>query len=231
MTTKMNSSFSRKRRSADDAADGGAPVYRKFISIFGKRANGYPIIVTQGVAQHDAILLDCNDDENPKEYLAKFADDPDHQVLIHWSLAGYNAYVPVSSITLKKIDAAPPVRKAAMNSGLSAHSSTEEEEAETRSDDDDEAASAFDEARDYFPGDGGGDNDEGGKRNVNINNEENENASVSTEEEISLSDDDDDSYVTKDSDKTDLPEEEGGEVGEDADVDVSNLSLSLSLSL
>ena len=72
--------------------------------------------MTQGVAQHDAILLNCNDDENPEEYLANLADDD--RVKIRWLHAGWNDFVPVGSIALKEMDAAPPVREAAVNSGL-----------------------------------------------------------------------------------------------------------------
>ena len=76
----------------DDVAGGGKrrPKYQKIKS---GRTLGYPITVTQGVAQHDAILLDCNDDQNPEEYLAKLADDD--RVKIRWLHAGWNDFVPV----------------------------------------------------------------------------------------------------------------------------------------
>ena len=47
----------------------------------------------QAAAQHDAILLNCNDDENPEEYLAKLADDD--RVKIRCSHAGWNDFVLV----------------------------------------------------------------------------------------------------------------------------------------
>ena len=102
-----------------DNSDGNrkaAPVYQKIKS---GRTLGYPITVTQGgtnnkISQHDAILLNC--DENPEEYLGKFAYDD--KVKIRWMIAGYSDFVAVGTITLKQIDAAPPTRKAAANSGL-----------------------------------------------------------------------------------------------------------------
>jgi hypothetical protein len=66
-------------------------------------------------SQHDAILLNCND-KNPEDYLAKFAYDD--KVKIKWVHAGYNDFVAVGTITLKKMHAAPPIRQAAANSGL-----------------------------------------------------------------------------------------------------------------
>ncbi len=97
----------------DDVAGGGKrPKYQKIKS---GRTLGYPITVIQGVAQHDAILLDCNE-QDPEEYLEKLADD--YRVKIRWLHAGWTDFVPVGSIALKEIDVAPPVREAAVNSGL-----------------------------------------------------------------------------------------------------------------
>lgn len=104
-----------------EAAAPPTPVYQKIKS---GRTLGYPITVTQGgtnnkISQHDAILLNC--DENPEEYLAKFAYDD--KVKIRWMIAGYSDFVAVQTIQLKQIDAAPPTRKAAANSGLIQESS------------------------------------------------------------------------------------------------------------
>lgn len=104
------------RSAVEAAAPPTPPVYQK---IKAGRTLGYPITVTQdGVnrnSQHDAILLNCND-ENPEEYLAKFAYND--KVKIKWVHAGYNDSVAVGTITLKKMHAAPPTRKAAADSGL-----------------------------------------------------------------------------------------------------------------
>ena len=109
-----SSNTTKRPRQSNDTA---ASVYQKIKS---GRTLGYPITVTQGgpnrSSQHDAILLNCNDDENPKEYLAKLAYND--RVKIRWLHAGWTDFVPVGSITLKEMDVAPPVREAAVNSGL-----------------------------------------------------------------------------------------------------------------
>ncbi len=121
---EASTSYSVKRSKKSDSSDDNrkaAPLYQK---IKLGRTLGYLVTVTQGgtnsrVSQHDAILLNC--DENPEEYLAKFAYDD--KVKIRWRIAGWSEYVAVQTIRLKQIDAAPPTRKAAANSGLMLQSS------------------------------------------------------------------------------------------------------------
>ena len=109
------SNVAKRPRQTNDKDD-NAPVYQKIKS---GRTVGYPITVTQGGAnrdsQHDAILLNC-DDTNPEDYLAKFAHDD--RVKIRWLHAGWNDFVAVGTIQLKKMDTSPPIRQAAANSGL-----------------------------------------------------------------------------------------------------------------
>jgi len=62
------------------------------------RTWGYPIVVTQGKTEHEAILLGC-DDDNPQEYLNTTKND-NVDVKIKWKVAGYNDIVPASSIRL-----------------------------------------------------------------------------------------------------------------------------------
>ena len=64
------------------------------------RTSGYPIVVTQGKTEHDAILLNCNTD-NPQDYLTKHIHK---RVKIRWQGAGYNDDVLASSVRLKHID-------------------------------------------------------------------------------------------------------------------------------
>jgi len=59
---------------------------------------GYPIIVTTGKSKHEAILLDCNDD-NPQLFLQRNVN-----VKIRWKVAGYNDNVPASDVKLQNID-------------------------------------------------------------------------------------------------------------------------------
>jgi len=78
------------------------------------RISGYPIIVSQEVgSEHDAILLGCKD--NPQDYLN---NNKDGKVKIRWKFAGYNGLVPTHTVRLKLVDGAPPIRKAAVMSGL-----------------------------------------------------------------------------------------------------------------
>ena len=56
---------------------------------------GYPIIVTTGKSKHEAILLDCNDD-NPQLFLQRNVN-----VKIRWKVAGYNDNVPASNVKLQ----------------------------------------------------------------------------------------------------------------------------------
>jgi len=78
------------------------------------RISGYPIIVSQVGSEHDAILLGCK--ENPLEYLES---NKDGKVKIRWKFAGYNGLVPTHTVRLiKLVDGAPPIRKAAVLSGL-----------------------------------------------------------------------------------------------------------------
>jgi len=78
------------------------------------RISGYPIIVSQVGSEHDAILLGCKD--NPQEYLN---NNKDGKVKIRWKFAGYIGLVPTHTVRLiKLVDGAPPIRKAAVLSGL-----------------------------------------------------------------------------------------------------------------
>ena len=77
------------------------------------RISGYPIIVSQVGSEHDAILLGCKD--NPQDYLN---NNKDGKVKIRWKFAGYNGLVPTHTVRLKLVDGAPPIRKAAVMSGL-----------------------------------------------------------------------------------------------------------------
>ena len=77
------------------------------------RVSGYPIIVSQVGSEHDAILLGCK--ENPQDYLDS---NKDGKVKIRWKFAGYNGLVPTNTVKLKLVDSAPPIRKAAVLSGL-----------------------------------------------------------------------------------------------------------------
>ena len=85
------------------------------------RVSGYPIVVTQGKSEHDAILLD--DDfvyEDPQEFLDRISkthrlalqQGPARKVIlgekegqrlveIRWTVAGYNDCVPVADVRLK----------------------------------------------------------------------------------------------------------------------------------
>ena len=133
---RSSSSTKKKRRHHDNVGDNVLPSNstkrpkksgirdkRKVAQVYQKiksgRTVGYPITVTQGAAQHDAILLNCK--ENPEQYLENIARD--ERVKIRWLHAGWNDYVAVQSIQLKQIDAAPPTRQAAANSGLLLQSS------------------------------------------------------------------------------------------------------------
>jgi len=80
------------------------------------RVSGYPIIVSQVGSEHDAILLGCKLTDNPQEYLN---NNKDGKVKIRRKFAGYNGLVPTNTVRLiKLVDGAPPIRKAAVLSGL-----------------------------------------------------------------------------------------------------------------
>jgi len=79
------------------------------------RVSGYPIIVSQVGSEHDAILLGCKSTDNPQEYLN---NNKDGKVKIRWKFAGYNGLVPTHTVRLKVADFTPPIRKAAVLSGL-----------------------------------------------------------------------------------------------------------------
>ncbi|KAL9184754.1 hypothetical protein ACHAXT_012724 [Thalassiosira profunda] len=60
------------------------------------RVNGYPVVVTQGKSEHEAILLGC-DDGDPRQFLAQNADG---KVKIKWIIAGYNDKVSPTMVRL-----------------------------------------------------------------------------------------------------------------------------------
>ena len=93
--------------------DGSLSLYK---TVKEGRIVGYPIIVTQsGGTEHDAILLGCKADENPEEHLATHRDG---KVKIRWKYAGYNGNVSTNTVRLKLMNIVPPIRKAAVLSGL-----------------------------------------------------------------------------------------------------------------
>ena len=84
------------------------------------RASGYPVVVTQGKSEHEAILRGCGDDENVEAHLA---DNIDGNVKIRWKTAGYDDSVPTKSVRLQNLGgAAHPVlgRRAVALSNLPA---------------------------------------------------------------------------------------------------------------
>ena len=85
----------------DESSTTKAVLYKK---IKVGRQSGYPIIVTQGKIDHEAILLDCEDyDDDPQTYLTTVIDsDVDcGDVKIKWKVAGYTDYVPATSVRLQ----------------------------------------------------------------------------------------------------------------------------------
>ena len=86
----------------DESSTTKAVLYKK---IKVGRQSGYPIIVTQGKIDHEAILLDCEDyDDDPQTYLTTVIDsDVDcGDVKIKWKVAGYTDYVPATSVRLQQ---------------------------------------------------------------------------------------------------------------------------------
>ena len=59
---------------------------------------GYPVTVTTAKSKHEAILLDCNDN-NPQDFLKQNVN-----VKIRWKVAGYNDNVPAINVKLQNID-------------------------------------------------------------------------------------------------------------------------------
>jgi len=113
-TTKKVKNIATSRDNSNDASlssvDNIIPIYQ---IVKEGRVSGYPIIVSQVGSEHDAILLGCKD--NPQDYLN---NNKDGKVKIRWKFAGYNGLVPTHTVRLKVVDGAPPIRKAAVLSGL-----------------------------------------------------------------------------------------------------------------
>ena len=105
-----NENTSTTRNDTDISPPEQVPIYQ---IVKEGRVSGYPIIVSQVGSEHDAILLGCKD--NPQDYLNK---NKDGKVKIRWKFAGYNGLVPTNTIRLKVMDFNPPIRKAAVLSGL-----------------------------------------------------------------------------------------------------------------
>lgn len=86
------------------------------------RVSGYPVTVTQGKSELEAILIGCDDDVDPQVYISRAINGRDGNavhlwgrprprpvdpsVMVRWSVAGYDDVVPVSSVRLR-----PPERQ------------------------------------------------------------------------------------------------------------------------
>lgn len=65
------------------------------------RASGYPVVVTQGKIEHEAILLGCDDD--PAEHLT---NNIEGKVKVRWIVAGYNDSVAAKSVRMQNVGGA-----------------------------------------------------------------------------------------------------------------------------
>eukprot|EP00581_Thalassiosira_minuscula_P014710 CAMPEP_0183719358 /NCGR_PEP_ID=MMETSP0737-20130205/12337_1 /TAXON_ID=385413 /ORGANISM="Thalassiosira miniscula, Strain CCMP1093" /LENGTH=502 /DNA_ID=CAMNT_0025949075 /DNA_START=12 /DNA_END=1520 /DNA_ORIENTATION=+ len=70
------------------------------------RVYGYPIVVTQGKIEHEAILLNCTNID-PEAFLTQNAGA---NVKIRWKVAGYIDHVPANDVRLQQMTGAPTIR-------------------------------------------------------------------------------------------------------------------------